>query len=184
VPRSAPLPEKSQAAISGEIQAIIRQITASVTFLPLLQDKCERFAVPCERVHHLATPDCLLTRRPSRRQAAAPVREPLDKSGCQACLPASMPASLPPQSELQGPLLCAAGTIDLLAYTDKENAVPLDWEESGPRHIANAADVKLRAFSTRVRAGVFGVVEVGGLALTQKQWSAWGGILSCASQVG
>lgn len=43
-----------------------------------------------------------------------------------------------------------AGTIDLLAYTDKENEVPLDWEESGPRYIANAADVKLRAFSTKV----------------------------------
>ena len=43
-----------------------------------------------------------------------------------------------------------AGTIDLLAYTDKENEVPLDWEESDPRYIANAADVKLRAFSTKV----------------------------------
>jgi hypothetical protein len=43
-----------------------------------------------------------------------------------------------------------AGTIDLLAYTDKENEVPLDWEESDPRYIANAADIKLRAFSTKV----------------------------------
>lgn len=47
----------------------------------------------------------------------------------------------------------AAGTIDLLAYTDKENEVPLDWEESDPRYITNAADVKLRAFSTKVGAG-------------------------------
>lgn len=39
--RSAPLPQKSEAQVTGEIQAIIRQITASVTFLPLLQDKCE-----------------------------------------------------------------------------------------------------------------------------------------------
>lgn len=38
---SAPLPEKSEAQITQEIQAIIRQITASVTFLPLLSDKCE-----------------------------------------------------------------------------------------------------------------------------------------------
>ncbi len=45
----------------------------------------------------------------------------------------------------------SAGTIDLLAYTDKENAVPLDWEESDPRYITNATDVKLRAFSTKVR---------------------------------
>ncbi|KAL4446205.1 hypothetical protein ABPG77_003012 [Micractinium sp. CCAP 211/92] len=78
---SAPLPEKSESQITSEIQAIIRQITASVTFLPLLQD---------------------------------------------------------------------TSTIDLLAYTDKENEVPLDWEESDPRYITNAADVKLRAFSTKV----------------------------------
>ncbi|KAL4856705.1 Mitotic spindle assembly checkpoint protein [Chlorella vulgaris] len=78
---SAALPEKAESQITQEIQAIIRQITASVTFLPLLQDAC---------------------------------------------------------------------TIDLLAYTDKENAVPLDWEESDPRYITGAADVKLRAFSTKV----------------------------------
>eukprot|EP00741_Cyanophora_paradoxa_P020692 tig00021290_g19972.t1 len=32
--------EKSEKEIMGEIQAIIRQITASVTFLPLLQEAC------------------------------------------------------------------------------------------------------------------------------------------------
>ena len=32
--------EKSQKEIQNEIQAIIRQITASITFLPLLQDAC------------------------------------------------------------------------------------------------------------------------------------------------
>ena len=47
----------------------------------------------------------------------------------------------------------SAGTIDMLAYTDKENEVPLDWEESDPRYIHNAADVKLRAFSTKVSWG-------------------------------
>ena len=31
---------KSEKEIMGEIQAIIRQITASVTFLPMLEDKC------------------------------------------------------------------------------------------------------------------------------------------------
>jgi hypothetical protein len=29
--------------------------------------------------------------------------------------------------------------------------VPLDWEESDPRYITGAADVKLRAFSTKVK---------------------------------
>jgi hypothetical protein len=73
--------EKSEAAIHQEIQAIIRQITASVTFLPLLNDTC---------------------------------------------------------------------TIDLLAYTDKESEVPFEWEESDPRYITSAANVKLRSFSTSV----------------------------------
>ena len=34
-------PGKSDKEIMTEIQAIIRQITASVTFLPLLNDACE-----------------------------------------------------------------------------------------------------------------------------------------------
>lgn len=72
---------KSDAQIMAEIQAIIRQITASVTFLPLLEDTC---------------------------------------------------------------------TIDLLAYTDRDSDVPLEWEESDPRLIDNAANVKLRSFSTSV----------------------------------
>ncbi|KAL4539368.1 hypothetical protein Ndes2437B_g02251 [Nannochloris sp. 'desiccata'] len=75
--------EKSEAAITQEIQAIIRQITASVTFLPLLNDTC---------------------------------------------------------------------TIDLLAYTDKESEVPFEWEESDPRYITSAANVKLRSFSTSVHS--------------------------------
>ena len=35
-------PRKEEKEISKEIQAIIRQITASVTFLPLLDEPCER----------------------------------------------------------------------------------------------------------------------------------------------
>ncbi|KAK2075928.1 hypothetical protein QBZ16_001264 [Prototheca wickerhamii] len=76
-------PEKPEAQITGEIQAIIRQITASITFLPILTDSC---------------------------------------------------------------------TIDLLAYTDRECEVPKEWEESDPRFISNAADVKLRSFSTKVHS--------------------------------
>jgi mitotic spindle assembly checkpoint protein MAD2 len=36
----AALPDKPDREITAEIQAIIRQITASVTFLPLLEDPC------------------------------------------------------------------------------------------------------------------------------------------------
>ena len=36
----APRAQKSEKEITGEIQSIVRQITASVTFLPLLQESC------------------------------------------------------------------------------------------------------------------------------------------------
>jgi mitotic spindle assembly checkpoint protein MAD2 len=37
---SAPPKEKTETEIHAEIQAIIRQITASVTFLPMLEGRC------------------------------------------------------------------------------------------------------------------------------------------------
>jgi mitotic spindle assembly checkpoint protein MAD2 len=37
---SLPPKEKTEAEIHAEIQAIIRQITASVTFLPMLEGRC------------------------------------------------------------------------------------------------------------------------------------------------
>mmetsp|Transcript_15229 Transcript_15229/g.17953 ORF Transcript_15229/g.17953 Transcript_15229/m.17953 type:complete len:219 (-) Transcript_15229:1876-2532(-) len=70
---------KSEKEIQGEIGAIIRQICASVTFLPLLQEEC---------------------------------------------------------------------TFDLLIYCDKNAEVPTTWEETDPRYITNAVDVKLRSFTT------------------------------------
>lgn len=36
-----PKKEKTEKEIHNEIQAIIRQITASVTFLPVIEEKCE-----------------------------------------------------------------------------------------------------------------------------------------------
>jgi mitotic spindle assembly checkpoint protein MAD2 len=42
------------------------------------------------------------------------------------------------------------GTFDLLVYTDSETEVPLEWEESDPKYIANATDVKLRSMTTKV----------------------------------
>lgn len=74
---------KPKKEIMSEIQAIIRQITASVSFLPLLEEQC---------------------------------------------------------------------TFDLLVYTDKNSEVPALWEESDPRYIKDSAEVRLRSFSTKVRA--------------------------------
>jgi mitotic spindle assembly checkpoint protein MAD2 len=40
VETNEPVPEKTEAQIQDEIQAIFRQITASVTFLPVLDGNC------------------------------------------------------------------------------------------------------------------------------------------------
>ncbi|CAG9461654.1 unnamed protein product [Pedinophyceae sp. YPF-701] len=79
--QGAPVPGKSTRDVQSEIGAIIRQITASVTFLPLLDEKC---------------------------------------------------------------------SFDLLVYTDQSAVVPSEWEDSDPRLVNDAAEVKLRSFSTRV----------------------------------
>jgi len=73
--------DKSPKEVTQEIQAIIRQITASVTFLPLLNE---------------------------------------------------------------------AAVFDLLVYADKQATVPVTWEDSDPCFIANAEQVKLRSFDTKV----------------------------------
>ena len=73
---------KSEKDIAKEIQAIIRQITSSVTFLPQIE-----------------------------------------------------------------PEQCA---FDLLVYADKDTPVPVTWEDTDPCYIANAEDVRLRSFSTKV----------------------------------
>ena len=38
----------------------------------------------------------------------------------------------------------------MLVYTDASSDVPTEWEDSDPRYIQNAADVKLRSFTTKV----------------------------------
>ncbi len=73
--------EKPLKEIQQEIQAVVRQITASVTFLPLLENPC---------------------------------------------------------------------TFDLLIYTDADANVPQAWEESDPKYVTNAAQVRLRSFTTKV----------------------------------
>ena len=44
--------EKPQKEVMAEIQAIVRQITASVTFLPLLNDPCA-LSMPSPRINRL-----------------------------------------------------------------------------------------------------------------------------------
>jgi mitotic spindle assembly checkpoint protein MAD2 len=73
--------DKPMKEITAEIQAIIRQITASVTFLPLLNEPC---------------------------------------------------------------------SFDLLVYADDAATVPVAWEDSDPCFIADAEDVRLRSFTTKI----------------------------------
>ena len=48
------------------------------------------------------------------------------------------------------PLLSEAAVFDLLVYADKQATVPVTWEDSDPCFIANAEQVKLRSFDTKV----------------------------------
>lgn len=43
-----------------------------------------------------------------------------------------------------------SGVFDVLAYTDKDLAVPFTWMESDPKLIANPQMVKLHSFDTKV----------------------------------
>ncbi|BFG16202.1 mitotic spindle checkpoint protein MAD2 [Prunus yedoensis var. nudiflora] len=73
--------EKSDKEIMREIQAIMRQIASSITYLPCLDEAC---------------------------------------------------------------------VFDVLAYTDKDLAVPFTWVESDPKLIANPQIVKLHSFDTKI----------------------------------
>ncbi|KAJ6431362.1 hypothetical protein OIU84_018781 [Salix udensis] len=73
--------EKSDKEIMREIQAIMRQIASSITYLPCLDEPC---------------------------------------------------------------------VFDVLAYTDKDVAVPFTWIESDPKLIANPQMVKLHSFDTKI----------------------------------
>ena len=72
---------KTKKEISSEISALIRQITATVTFLPMLDEQC---------------------------------------------------------------------AFDILIYTNKDTVVPVQWQESDPRMVKNAAEVRLRSFDTKI----------------------------------
>ena len=102
--------EKSDKEIMREIQAIMRQIASSITYLPCLDEACK---------NHSSFPNYV---------------------NCAWCL-------------FQSPFVCAyflLGVFDVLAYTDKDVAVPFTWIESDPKLIANPQMVKLHSFDTKV----------------------------------
>ena len=50
------------------------------------------------------------------------------------------------------PLLQEPCSFDLLVYTNQDAQVPQKWYDSDPRYIMNSQEVKLRSFTTTVRA--------------------------------
>lgn len=54
---------------------------------------------------------------------------------------------------------CFSGVFDVLAYTDKDVAVPFTWIESDPKLIANPQMVKLHSFDTKVN--IYGLKHIG-----------------------
>ncbi|CAH8872501.1 unnamed protein product [Trichobilharzia szidati] len=46
------------------------------------------------------------------------------------------------------PVIESTCTIELLVYADKDEAIPLFWEETGPQFIPDSEEIKLRSIST------------------------------------
>ena len=116
---------KSEQEIKKEIASMIRQITASVSFLPLLESACTLnasvssltigFLVNALRIHVII-------------------------SRCFSWL------------IVVGKCVNSfvTGAFDILVYTDKDLNVPQEWGESGACMIDNSQEVKLRSFSTTI----------------------------------
>lgn len=113
-----------------EIQAIMRQIASSITYLPCLDEPCNSsfFSYLIEFRHHL-----------------------FGNSEVFSCFD---------KQNLVGFWVCSVlvthyvmlflGIFDVLAYTDKDVAVPFTWIESDPKLITNPQMVKLHSFDTKV----------------------------------
>lgn len=117
--------EKSDKEIMREIQAIMRQIASSITYLPCLDEPCKK---------------SLYNQYPPHFKSANHV--PITGFRVlffffyfleQSCF-----------------VFLVEGVFDVLAYTDKDVAVPFTWVESDPKLIANPQMVKLHSFDTKV----------------------------------
>lgn len=112
--------EKSDKEIMREIQAIMRQIASSITYLPCFDETC--------------------------KQLCTPMNLSLDFFFFLAIL------SFQLNNVYSSLFVVCAGVFDVLAYTDKDVAVPFTWIESDPKLIANPQMVKLHSFDTKVNS--------------------------------
>ncbi|KAE8719586.1 Mitotic spindle checkpoint protein MAD2 [Hibiscus syriacus] len=104
--------EKSDKEIMREIQAIMRQIASSITYLSCLDEPLVD---------------------PNNRRIGFQGRNLVH-----------------PIHNMDWPLVRIC-VFDVLAYTDKDVAVPFTWIESDPKLIANPQMVKLHSFDTKVK---------------------------------
>ncbi|KAK8529321.1 hypothetical protein V6N13_102253 [Hibiscus sabdariffa] len=129
--------EKSDKEIMREIQAIMRQIASSITYLPCIDE-------PCKTKTSKLTPyfaqmfDFYEVSRPDTVSATFGH--------------GSKRHRLPQQdvSLSHSHLMLFTGVFDVLAYTDTDVAVPFTWIESDPKLIANPQMVKLHSFDTKI----------------------------------
>lgn len=119
--------EKSDKEIMREIQAIMRQIASSITYLPCLEEPCK-----------------------------------ILETGSYMILVIGI---LWMNLYIKWFGWCSTvGVFDVLAYTDKDLAVPFTWVESDPKLISNPQMVKLHSFDTKVKVllhSYFGGRDVG-----------------------
>ena len=113
-------PPKEEGEVMAEIAAVIRQITASVTFLPMLNRPC---AWGRERRRREGWQGCVGAVRagppPARRPTCAAAAT---GDGWTRCSPTHAHTHTMPSLSL-----LPSGSFDLLIYTDKDSEVPLEW---------------------------------------------------------
>lgn len=117
--------EKSDKEIMREIQAIMRQIASSITYLPCLDETCKQLCTPMN--------------------LSFTYMDFFFIFGIFVLL-----------IEWQSLFVVCVGVFDVLAYTDKDVAVPFTWIESDPKLIANPQMVKLHSFDTKVNSVIWG----------------------------
>jgi mitotic spindle assembly checkpoint protein MAD2 len=127
-PKPTRKPNKTEKEVQGEIRDIMKQITSTVTFLPILDDECEWGIRKGVRERSVVSPSYV-------NWAASPLREPPGHRG---------------REEL------TAGTFTILAYTNdsEDSPIPATWGDADPHLIdrGKVEQVRLRSFSTNVHS--------------------------------
>ena len=167
-------PEKADKDIYKEISAIIRQITSTITFLPLIEDACAPSAASwsfcsCRHMLYVSRPYLQIWVHHANKsfgqhsgQARVRFLFVASRSFCVHLLAICSSVASASHAIAHAPglphvtraivpeSLEHAGTFDLLLYTDKDVIVPDTWEDRDEPPIHNASEIVLRKFSTKI----------------------------------